>query len=173
MTRTKTRTRNIFGSMLGSQLFVPALVTCLAIGPVFAAGGVQLINAVFKDEIVKTVDGKTEHHIVPAKRFAPGESVIYRLTLRNQTAQAIESPTISAAVPPQLEYIATSPTSPVPQVSVDAGHSFGVLQNLTVKQDTGGTRPARAADVTHMRWTLPAPLKAASEAQISYSARVK
>lgn len=39
-------------------------------------------------------------------------------------------------------------------VSVDGGLTFGTLAALTVADVRGGERPARADDVTHLRWSL-------------------
>ncbi|HUQ52538.1 MAG TPA: hypothetical protein VM692_09970, partial [Gammaproteobacteria bacterium] len=42
--------------------------------------------------------------------------------------------------------------------SIDNGRTFGRPEELTVPTANGGTRPADAADYTHVRWILSAPL---------------
>ena len=156
-----------------SKFIAPLLVTLFSLGPVYAAGGVQLLNAVFKDEVVKTADGKTEHKLMPFQHIAPGETVVYVLTLKNQTAKPMDPPTISVPLQKDLEYISAGSGAVVPDVSVDGGKNFATLATLSIKLDGGTQRPARPADVTHIRWKFITAVKAGTEQKMSYTAKVK
>ncbi len=47
--------------------------------------------------------------------------------------------------------------------SVDGGRTYGAPKELTVKAADGSQRTADAADYTHIRWVLKAPLDAGAK----------
>jgi len=59
------------------------------------------------------------------------------------------------------------------EVSVDGGTKWGALETLTVPDAEGKPRAARGEDVTHVRWTVLAPVKAGGTGKLTYRARVK
>jgi hypothetical protein len=61
-----------------------------------------------------------------------------------------------------LRYVAKSASGPGSEVlfSVDNGRTFGLPDELTLAAPDGSVRSADAAEYTHVRWILRAPLDA-------------
>ncbi len=123
----------------------------------------------------KGVDGAHPSvKLVSADRVVPGDRVIYTLEVRNTGAAVLEAPTIIHPIPEHVRYVADSAVGPGAEVSysVDGGKSFDRAENLLVKTDDGQSRPATAADYTHIRWHLKNSLKANSVAFVRFRALV-
>ena len=140
--------------------------------PARAADTLELSNAVFQDTEVKGADGTTHHERVPATKVVPGSEVVYVISYKNVGKQPAADVVITNPVPKELAYQSELGPGPslAPEVSVDAGHTWGQLASLSVKGADGKPRPAQGKDVTHVRWKLPAPLKAGESGTVSYRA---
>lgn len=98
----------------------------------------------------------------PAASAAPGDTLLYTVAFRNVTDGALDHVRITQAIPPGVVYIDGTAAAPGALVlfSVDGGTTFGLPDELTVTDEEGRPRRARAADYTHVRWLLAAPLEA-------------
>ena len=145
----------------------------LAVAPAVAAQDtLELRNAVFQDVEVKADDGTTHKERVPAAKVVPGTEVIYVITYHNVGKQPASDVVITNPIPTELAYRPEPEPGPstAPEVSVDAGKSWGALAKLVVTGDDGKPRPAQGGDVTHVRWKLRAPVKAGEQGSVSYRA---
>lgn len=143
----------------------------LCVGIASAAGRLELENAVFQ-EVEVQVDGRTEVRQVPATRVIPGTEVIYVIDYANVGDGTVENVEITNPLPAELTYVGIAGVVPVTAVSVDGGTQYGDLAALTVPGPEGQPRAAEPADVTHLRWVLPA-LPAGGEGAVSFRARVR
>jgi uncharacterized repeat protein (TIGR01451 family) len=124
----------------------------------------------------KAVDGgHGSVKLVSADRVVPGDRVIYTLEVRNTGVALLEAPTVIHPIPEHMRYVADSAVGPGAEVSysVDGGKSFDRAENLLVKTADDQSRPATAADYTHIRWHLKNNLKANSVAFVRFRALVK
>lgn len=138
------------------------------------AAGVELkVEAL--QEVAVTTAGKTEKKLQPMEHAVPGQEVVYRITYHNTDAKPAERVVIRNPVPPAMSFKAGSAEGAGTQtdVSVDGGKQFGALNKLSVKGADGKPRPATAADVTTVRWTLSAPVAAGAQGVVSYRATLK
>ena len=145
----------------------------LAVAPAIAAQDtLELRNAVFQDVDVKAADGTTHKERVPAAQVVPGTEVIYVITYQNVGKEPASDVVITNPIPTELAYRPEPQPGPsaAPEVSVDAGKSWGALAKLVVTGDDGKPRPAQGGDVTHVRWKLRAPVKAGEQGSVSYRA---
>ena len=150
-------------------------VACLllAVAPAAAAqDSLELSNAVYQEIDVKTADGTMRKERVPAAKVVPGTEVIYVITYHNAGKQPAGDVVITNPIPAELAYRPEAGPGPsvAPEVSVDAGKSWGALASLSVKGADGKPRPAQGSDVTHVRWKLGAPVKAGEQGSVSYRA---
>ena len=151
------------------------VAACLlfAVAPVAAAqDSLELRNAVFQDIEVKAADGTMHKQRVPAAKVVPGSEVIYVITYQNVGKQPATDVVITNPIPTELAYRPEPEPGPTaaPEVSVDAGKSWGALAKLVVPGGDGKPRPAQASDVTHVRWKLRTPVKAGEQGSVSYRA---
>lgn len=146
----------------------------LALPAIALAAGMELRNEAFQDVVVKGKDGKSQQQRQPVSRAVPGAEIIYVLTYRNSGDKPAEKVVLHNPVPAGLAFVPGSAggAGSRAEVSVDGGTTYGALETLRVK-DAKGLRAAKAADVTHVRWTLPASVPAGKEGAVTYRAVVK
>lgn len=152
------------------RLATPLLAMGLLL-PAFAMAEVQLSSAAFQEKEV-LANGKKSVKREPLANAVPGQEIIYVITYRNTGTEPVQNVVVNNPVPKELAYVANSALGNNTrfEASVDGGKTFGVFSQLTVKGADGKTRAATGTDVTHLRWTLTAPLKAAGEGDVSYRA---
>lgn len=146
------------------MIAVPAMALAQQSSPV------TITNAVYQEVEVKSPDGKLTTKLVPAKRVAPGEDVIYEISYRNSGTETATELAIDNSLPSAVLFVGA--TTEPSAVSVDGGRVFGSLASLTVTGPQGQVRPARASDVTNLRWIVPV-LAADATGKVTYRARVK
>ena len=108
----------------------------------------------------------------------PGEVLSFVITYRNTSKQPIKNAVVAHPIPEELEYISTSfvktgVSQATFDVSVDGGKIYGELSRLSVTQPDGQPRPARAKDVTVVRWTVQSAIDAGEDAFVSIRGKVK
>ena len=101
----------------------------------------------------------------------PAEQLIVNVRFTNSSEQVLDSLRITSPVPPELRDVAQSASGPGTDVlfSVDDGRSFGRPGELTMATPDG-VRGADAADYTHIRWILRAPLDAGALGVVRFRA---
>lgn len=147
----------------------------LSLSGLAAAAGLELKNEAFQDVVVKGKDGKTEKKRQPVTNAVPGSEILYVISYRNGGAKPAANVVINNPVPTGLAYVPGSAEGKGArvEVSVDGGQAFGTLDKLRVSGKDGKTRPARGDDVSHVRWTLQAPVPAGQGGSVSYRAVVR
>ena len=152
------------------------IVTLLLISSGLAqAEGVELIKEVFQEVEIKGPDGKIEKKKVLAEKVIPGTEVFYVITYRNNGEKPAEKVVITNPVPKELDFISASPEKSGADldVSVDEGKVYDKLINLEVSGQDGKKRPARATDVTNVKWSLQSDIPSGTEGKVSFRARLK
>lgn len=109
------------------------------------AGSVQL-------ERVQVVDGVEKVTLAEPSVVVPGDRLLFTTRFENTGTVKADNVVVTNPLPGAVALAADS--APSLSVSVDDGKSFGPLASLAVADGKGGTRPAQAADVTHVRWVL-------------------
>jgi hypothetical protein len=150
---------------------VAAALAVTTVAPAFAAG-VTVTNSVLAQQRSQAADGTTRIALVPATKITPGDRVVYQLAYHNGESRSIDNLVLNNPLPPALAYRGPAQGSPEPDVSVD-GATFGPLSTLTVRDASGATRPARAEDVTHVRWRLPGAVPAGASGKLAFEATLK
>lgn len=145
----------------------------LACGSAFAqaGGGMVLTTKVYQEVQVPGAGGKVVTKRVPAKTVVPGGEVIYEISYDNTGKAPATDVAINNPLPPELALVEVEGT-PVTDVSVDGGKSFGKLAELTVTGKDGKARAAQTADVTHLRWIV-ARVEPGAKGKVTFRARVR
>lgn len=152
--------------MLFKKLMISGLLAFAAAGSAQAAG-VTLVAKVLQERVVD-VDGKKVVRLVPATRVTPGDAVIYQISYTNGGTKVAEDVVLTNPIPSGLEYVAGEGAS----LSIDGAKNFGALTSLRVPLAAGGSRPATAKDITHLRWSLAA-IKPGATGNVNFRARLK
>jgi uncharacterized repeat protein (TIGR01451 family) len=140
-------------------------------------GGVELSSLAEVEVVLKSATGGEEIKRVEAAKanVAPGDTVIFTLTYINNGDQPATDVAVNNPVPRHMVYVSNSAEGKDAAIefSVDNGKTYGQLANLKSRTSAGKERPASAADVTNVRWTIKKPIPAGSKGSVSYKAKVK
>lgn len=165
---------NRFASAFTALALAALLPAALAIGAAPAAAQ-QATPAVTLEGLVKlekTIEenGKQKVVLEEPKVVVPGDKLLFTTRYRNAGAQPVDNFVVTNPVPDAVRVADESALRE--QVSVDGGKAWGRLAELTVKGEDGTPRPATAADITHIRWTVPVIAPGAS-GMVEYHAIVR
>jgi uncharacterized repeat protein (TIGR01451 family) len=110
-------------------------------------------------ENISTTPGREVFRFVPARMLEQGQVVYYTLRITNQATVPLRNVAVVQPVPANTTYLADSASGPGATVSfsVDGGRNFAPAESLKIEVE-GTTRPAQAAQYTHIRWQLSNPL---------------
>ena len=151
-------------------LAVLAFTVSLSLGaaPASAQDQVSLAGGV-KVERTQLVGGVERQVLAEPTDVVPGDRLVFSTSYRNAGSEAVENFVVTNPLPGA---VVLAQDDPAFLVSIDGGTKFAALSGLTVAAEPSGTRPAVAADVTHIRWTL-ARLEPGASGNLSYNAFVR
>jgi uncharacterized repeat protein (TIGR01451 family) len=149
-----------------------ALALVLMAGPAFAAAQTNPVSLNSAVRLEKTVTENGVSHVVASepKVVVPGDKLVFSTAYHNDSAQAVTNFIVTNPLPAAVSFSAGADAGA--QVSVDGGKTWGALGALTVSDAKGGTRPAQAGDVTHVRWTI-ASIAPGASGTVQYNAIVR
>jgi uncharacterized repeat protein (TIGR01451 family) len=136
-----------------------------------AADGVSLVSQVFVERVETASDGRSVTTRAKPDVVVPGDRLVFVLSYRNDGAEPATDLVLTNPVPDSVTYSGTDDQAAV--VSVDGGRTWGALGSLTVVLTEGVSRPAEAADVTHIRWSLERPVPSGGAGELSFRGVVK
>ncbi len=151
------------------RLFLLAILGLMA-APA-AANPVALSNSVFVERVSTDANGNRKVVLEEPKVVTPGDRLVFVLNYRNASAKPAEKFVVTNPMPAAVQYAEAGDGNAV--VSVDGGKSWGALAVLRVPDSDGRQRPARAEDVTHIRWALSAPIPAGGSGKLMFRGIVK
>ncbi|MGA9581693.1 MAG: hypothetical protein WBR13_06965 [Allosphingosinicella sp.] len=143
-----------------------ALFALLVPAAASAADDVSLTSKVLVERVKPGPDGKPVTVREEPGVVTPGDRLVILLNYRNGGAQPATGFTLTNPIPAAVAFAGTDDRSAA--VSVDGGKSWGALASLKVVAADGTSRPAVAADVTHIRWSLSQPIAAGSGGELSF-----
>ena len=144
----------------------------MALGaPALAAGDLDVTTTVTKQEVFVDESGEEQTRLVPAETVAPGERVVYTITVRNTGDEAAGDVVVTNPINDNLTYVEGSAFGPgmTLEFSVDGGVTFAAADELTVEEQ-GSVRVARPKDFTHVRWVLQNELAAGAQGMARFAA---
>jgi uncharacterized repeat protein (TIGR01451 family) len=102
----------------------------------------------------------TEVRITSDTVASHADQLIVSVRFTNRSDSVVDTVRITSPIPADVKYVPGSASGPGSEVlfSADNGRSFGSPSELRLPLPEGGTRAADAADYTHVRWVLSAPL---------------
>lgn len=139
--------------------------------PAMAAERVVLTSDVFVAREVKDASGKVATVLQPPKMVTPGDRLVFVLDYKNVGDAAATNFTVTNPIPSAVLY--ANDASAGAQVSADGGKIWGALATLSVRGADGKPRAAVASDVTHIRWTLAAPVPAGRGGKLQFAGVVR
>ena len=160
---------------IAARSVLTTLIVGLATSTIaFAEGEVELKTTAQQEVKVVDASGREVTKLVTASKVVPGDEVIYTITARNLSDQAVDSVVIDDPIPEHMTYVMGSAVGEgtVITFSVDGGKGFDRSENLAVTDASGTSRPAEARDYTNIRWTLDTALAPAELRSVSFRAKL-
>ena len=153
----------------------PLITVLAALSLSSFAGALSATQTIEKEKTVINTDGTTQIIRTAADTVVPGETVVYTLNFVNDDSSAADNLVLTMPVPEQVTYNEGSAdrAGTVVVYSADSGQSFASRQATMVMTAAGDVRAAGAADITHVRWTIPGPVAAGETGQLSFTATLK
>lgn len=136
----------------------------------WAQPSVRLDTQMFVERVTTDVNGRSRRILASADRVAPGDQLIVIVHWRNDGSAPLRD---QAVVRPLPRGVQIDPSDPSMQVSVDGGMRWGRMGQLWLPTPLGGTRRAVAADITHVRWSLPDAVPPGHAGRLSYRATMR
>ncbi|MDH4106754.1 MAG: hypothetical protein OEW35_00405 [Gammaproteobacteria bacterium] len=137
-------------------------------------GHLNVTTIVQKEEVVVDENGQQSTRLVAAAKVVPGDQVVYTVTFANVSDEAADNIVITNPLPAEMTYVEGSAFGPGAEIefSADGGKSFAAREKLTVPDEQGGQRQARAEDYTHIRWVMREQVRAGSQGVAQFRARL-
>ena len=138
----------------------------------FAQGHIKLTSVAEVEQQVFNEEGKKEVKRMPAEKVVPGSEVIFTSDYENVSRETAEKAVITNPVPEHMVYVDESARGTGARItfSVDNGRTYDIPARLFVLDAAGRKSPARPGDITHIRWTLEAPLPPGARGAVSFRA---
>ena len=158
--------------MNGRSLVLSAAAAAVS-APACAPQGLSpalLSSSAFREQEVVQPDGRIAMRLTPATQLAPGDRVLFVLTLRNIGARPTAGVVVTNPLPFGVAY-AGAREGGAPAASVD-GRLFAPLADLRVPGPEGET-PACMDDVRALRWAIPGCIPPDGEVRLSYRGRLR
>lgn len=158
-------------------LFITAFLLTASLAAAKQGGGIELISRAEVEVTQKNDKGETVLRRTDAAKanVVPGDTVIYTIDYVNRADKPATGVVIDNPVPENMRYVDKSAEGTGTRIdfSVNKGKSYGPLATLKITTSAGREKPATAADITSVRWTLEKPLPAGGKGSVSYRAKVK
>jgi uncharacterized repeat protein (TIGR01451 family) len=147
------------------------MLAMLAPAAAAAADDVSLSSEIFVERAKQDAQGKTVVVRETPGVVTPGDKLVFVLNYRNAGSEPAVGFTVTNPMPGAVAFAAAEGDGAV--VSVDGGKSWGALAALRIALPDGTSRPAAAADVTHVRWSFARPIPAGNAGKLSFRGIVK
>jgi uncharacterized repeat protein (TIGR01451 family) len=148
---------------------------CLAAVAVPATAQVTSAVSLNSDVMVErsrtAPDGVVRVVLEQPATVVPGDTLVFVLRYENTGRQPATNFVVTNPLPEAVRFNGTADRGA--SVSVDAGRTWGQLSALRVREVDGSMRPARAEDVTHIRWAFAEPIAAGQSGRLMFRGIVR
>ena len=136
---------------------------------------VVLDSRAYVERVSTDLNGRARRILAPADRLAPGDRLVFVVHYRNRGDAPVSGFYVTNPVPARVQMdamqLAAAPADM--QISVDGGAHWGRLDDFTIPTPLGGTRRATSEDITHVRWSVRAPVAPGNSGRIAWRGVVR
>lgn len=131
-----------------------------------------------KKEVTVVKDGKEQKKLVPASKFAPGDTIIYTISYNNAGNETATNAIIEDPIPEGTTYVTGSAAGAGADItfSIDKGKTYQKPSYLLYEiKGAGGKTEKRVAspdEYTNIRWTVP-KITAGGKGEAVFRVKVK
>lgn len=136
-----------------------------------SANAVAIDSNVMVERTTTDAAGRSQTMLEEPRVVVPGDKLVFVLNYRNNGVRPASDFVVTNPLPQAVAFDGTSDADA--SVSVDGGRSWGQLATLTIRNADGTSRPARAEDVTHIRWAFQQPIPAGRAGRLMFRGVVR
>ena len=136
-----------------------------------SANTVALNSDVMVERTITDAAGRTQVTLETPRVVVPGDQLVFILRYHNNGARAASDFVITNPLPSSVAFSGAQDATAI--VSVDGGRTWGQLGSLTMRNSDGTSRPARADEVTHVRWAFAQPIPAGQAGRLMFRGTVR
>lgn len=151
--------------------FLLSMFAFLLPGAALAQSQVALNSNVLVERTTTGADGAARTSLLAPGIVTPGDRLVFVIAYHNNAAAPATDFVVTNPIPASVSYAGSESTDTV--VSVDGGRTWGALGALSLRNADGTSRPATAADVTHVRWQFARPIPAGGGGELRFRGTVK
>lgn len=157
------------------RYIVPILAVAALSSFALSAQALTAKQTVQKETTTLAADGTVQTVRETVEKIIPGERVVYSLDYENDAAAAANDIVLTMPIPAEVKFIEGTANTPATAVtySADDGESFSSRQSVMLIDAAGNIRTAGADELTHIRWTVPGPVKSGNGGVLSFAAIVR
>ncbi len=136
---------------------------------------VTLSTKSFKEVVTVDASGTKKIVLVEAKKVVPGDTVVYKNSIKNASKKSVNDMVLNNAIPKHTQYVAESAKCEKDcdiLFSIDGGKKFDKAESLMVKVGDN-ERLAMPKEYTNVRWILTSALDANSVTDVSFKTRLQ
>ena len=156
-----------YGSRRGRARICGALLAAVALAVAAqtapsSRGGLEVSSTLERIAPKAAERGDTVLDVAAPTAEPQADELVLSVEFTNTSEQVIDAVRITSPVPANVRYVADSASGPGSEAlfSVDQGRTFAQPKELTIVGADGVPRAADAAQYTHVRFVLDAPLDA-------------
>ena len=171
LTKTKETT------MSKKALVIAAAITVMLVPAMARAAANIAVSITAEKEVTVTENGKKVVKAVPAKQFAPGDTIIYTVNYMNTGNEAATNAVIDDPVPQGTSYVTNTATGEGADItfSIDKGKNYKKPTLLFYEVTVNGKKEKKTASpdlYTNIRWTV-ATVPAGASGKVGFKVKVK
>ncbi|HST37347.1 MAG TPA: hypothetical protein VLK25_12050 [Allosphingosinicella sp.] len=151
--------------------FLAFLLAFLLPLPALAQNQVALTSEIFVERTTTDAGGRQSVSLEAPGVVTPGDPLVFVLHYRNNAVSLAMDFVVTNPIPESVSYVNAESAGSV--LSVDGGRTWGELSSLRVANADGTSRPAAAADVTHIRWRIAQAIPAGGQGELRFRGVVK
>lgn len=132
-------------------------------------------QTVEKEIVTVSADGTQTVRLEPAALVVPGETVVYTVDFVNDSAEPATDLVLAMPIPSDVRYLEGTAEREGATLlfSSDGGATFQPRDAMEIPAVGGGSRNARAEDLTHIQWTIAGPVPVGAADKVRFKARLK
>ena len=181
--RERWKMSNMRMILLEAALVAGVLMTGLSVSQVTHAAppaaaadprvDVKIDSVIMVERTEESKSGETVTKLFKpgAVKVVPGDRLLFTNSYHNLGQDEVTGFVVNNAVPKSVTFVELLDNWAM--VSVDGGKNFGKLSDLSVTDAEQESRPAIAADVTHIRWVLSSPIAPGASGELSFRGTVE
>lgn len=154
------------------NFFAFAMISTTFVGVSYAKDGVQILSSAWVVKETK-VNDEVKKSLEEAKKVYPGDSVVLRNSVINNSAKPISDIEVVNPIPKNIGFVSAALVEGVEVLYSIDGKVFAKEKDLFVVEKSGEKRTASKEDYTHIKWKIKTSVKSGETKNVEFTGYIK